>query len=213
MKVSVIIRNRNEENHIGFAIQSCLDFFDKPEIIVVDDNSMDDSIRVVNLFKDRTKIKIVSIKNYTPGKSINLGVKYVTNPYTLILSAHSQITSVDKKQLLKDLSNNLAVFGNQTPIYKGRKISKRYVWSHFTTKREKNLFSSIENRPFLHNAFCYYNTEYLLKYPMPEQYSSKEDRYWAANILDEGFSYIYDGISQTCNHFYTSNGATWKGIG
>ena len=48
---------------------------------------------------------------------------------------------------------------------------------------------------------------------MPEQYSSKEDRYWAANILDEGFSYIYDGISQTCNHFYTSNGATWKGIG
>ena len=29
--VSVIIRNRNESEHIGFAIQSCLDNFEKPE--------------------------------------------------------------------------------------------------------------------------------------------------------------------------------------
>ena len=48
--------------------------FDKSEIIIVDNNSSDDSLHTVNLFKDRTTIKIISINDYTPGKSINLGV-------------------------------------------------------------------------------------------------------------------------------------------
>jgi glycosyltransferase involved in cell wall biosynthesis len=47
--VSVIIRNRNEEQHIGFAIQSALDHFTNPEIIVVDNNSTDSSLEIVNL--------------------------------------------------------------------------------------------------------------------------------------------------------------------
>ena len=73
--ISIIIRNRNEAEYIGFAIQSCLDYFDKPEIIIVDNNSIDDSLEIVNLFKDRTKIKVISIDDYTPGRSINMGIK------------------------------------------------------------------------------------------------------------------------------------------
>ena len=48
--LSVIIRNRNEERYIGYAIQSVLDNFDKPEIIVVDNNSIDGSMGIVNTF-------------------------------------------------------------------------------------------------------------------------------------------------------------------
>ena len=94
-KISVIIRNRNESEYIGFAIQSCLDNFKKPEIIVVDNNSTDDSLHVVNLFKDRTNIKVITINDYTPGKSINLGVEHATNERILVLSAHAQITTLD----------------------------------------------------------------------------------------------------------------------
>ena len=49
--ISVIIRNRNEERYIGYAIQSVLDTFNKPEIIVVDNNSTDNSMGIVNMFK------------------------------------------------------------------------------------------------------------------------------------------------------------------
>ena len=41
-KVTVIIRCRNEENYIGFAIQSVIDNFQEPEIIILDNNSTDD---------------------------------------------------------------------------------------------------------------------------------------------------------------------------
>ena len=212
--ISIIIRNRNENEYIGFAIQSCLDHFDKPEIIIVDNNSNDDSLQTVNLFKDRTTIKVISINDYTPGKSINLGVKHTTKDIVLVLSAHAQIIKVNLLKIQLDLTNDyVAVFGQQNPIYKGKKITKRYIWSHFKKTRIKNMYSQIEDRQFLHNAFCFYNKQFLLDHPMPEQYAGKEDRYWAIDIIDKGYNYYYDGINQQCNHFYTNNGATWKGIG
>ena len=212
MKVSIIIRNRNENEYIGFAIQSCLDNFKKPEIIIVDNNSIDDSLQVVNLFKDRTPIKIIPINDYTPGKSINVGVKEASNDYILVLSAHAQIIKTNLKDIISHLDTYVAVFGQQIPIYKGKKISKRYIWSHFKERNVVNMFSKIENRHFLHNAFCFYNKQFLLNNPMPEQYSSKEDRYWAIDMVNKGYNYFYNSTHKI-NHFYTSKGATWKGIG
>ena len=92
--ISVIIRNRNEERYIGYAIQSVLDTFDKPEIIVVDNNSTDNSMGIVNTF-DFEDIKTYSIDSYTPGKSLNYGVTKCSNDYILVLSAHSQIINCD----------------------------------------------------------------------------------------------------------------------
>ena len=213
--ISVIIRNRNEAEYIGFAIHSCLDHFKKSEIIVVDNNSTDDSLHIVNLFKDRTSIKIINIDDYTPGKSINLGVKHAVNERILVLSAHSQITNLNIEMLNRwfKIDKHVAVFGNQTPIYRGKRITKRYVWSHFTDDIEKNLYSNIEDRYFLHNAFCFYNRDFLLENPFSEKLSGKEDRYWATDIVKKGYTYLYDGFHQKCNHYWTNNGATWKGLG
>ena len=46
-----------------------------------------------------------------------------------------------------------------------------------------------------------------------ETLQGKEDRYWAIDVVNKNHKYLYDGFYQKCNHFYTSNGATWKGIG
>tara|TARA_R110000744_G_scaffold93821_2_gene181218 strand:- start:1668 stop:2315 length:648 start_codon:yes stop_codon:yes gene_type:complete len=213
-KISIIIRNRNEEQYIGFALQSCIDYFDHPEIIVVDNQSTDNSLGIVSLFKDRADVKILKIDDYTPGKSINLGVQHATHDYILVLSAHAQIIDIDQKELIKSFKKKkyVAVFGNQNPIYRGKKITKRYIWSHFENKNTVNMFSQIENRHFLHNAFCFYPKQVLLDYPMLEQYPGKEDRYWARMMVEKRFNYLYSN-EQKCNHFYTEGGATWKGIG
>ena len=210
--ISIIIRNRNESEFIGFALQSCIEFFNKPEILIVDNNSTDDSLEIVNLFSDRTNIKIENINEYTPGKSLNLGVNKSTRDTILVLSAHSQITNCNLTLINNYLKEYKAVFGKQIPIYRGKKITPRYIWSHFKDKSCDNMFSKIENRQFLHNAFCFYNKEYYLKYPMPENWPGKEDRYWAIDTVGRGDKYLYTP-EITCNHYYTSNGATWKGIG
>ena len=149
-KVSVIIRNKNEAEHIGLAIQSVVDFLgEETEIHIIDDNSTDDSLKVVSLF-DKLNITVTNIKGrYSPGKALNLGARLASHDVLLVLSAHSQITKVDLNYISTNLVMNKAIFGKQIPIYRGKKITPRYIWSHFIEGEVENMFSSIENRCFL----------------------------------------------------------------
>jgi len=219
--LSVIIRNRNEADYIGFAIQSVLDHFSdvNKEIIVVDNESTDDSLYVASLFNDRVDIEYVSISNkeYTPGRALNLGFQNANYDSTLVLSAHCQITKLPK-HIIGWIGNSddkfKVVFGRQIPIYRGKKISQRYVWANFREDSvdSVNMISKSENRYFLHNAFCFYHTDSVLNQPFDEELSGKEDRYWAADFIEAGGEILYSSDLE-CNHFYTKNGATWKGIG
>ena len=212
--ISVIIRNRNESEHIGYAIQSCLDYFNNPEIIIMDNNSTDDSLQIISLFRPilKNELKIININNYSPGASLNKGVKEATNNIILVLSAHAQIIDLNINQVLEDLKESVAVFGKQKPIYKGKKITPRYIWSHFTNDRIINMYSKIEDRYFLHNAFCFYKKQTLVDNPFDETLQGKEDRYWAIDMVNKGHNYLYNP-NLLINHYYTQNGATWKGIG
>ena len=210
--ISIIIRNKNESMHIGYAIQSCLDFFKTPEIIIVDNDSTDESLDIVMNFNDRTNIKIVKNSVYTPGRSLNIGVKKSSNKYILILSGHAQIINLDFQKIKDNLENYIAVFGKQIPIYKGKKITPRYIWTHFGDDEVINMNSNLEKRYFFHNAFSFFKRQTLIDMPFDERYGSKEDRYWAKEIVKKGHIYFYDP-SLVINHFYTEGGATWKGIG
>lgn len=211
-KISIIIRNRNEERWIGHSIQSCLDAFKEPEVIVVDNESTDNSMQVVNEFCF-SNIKTYNINCYTPGKALNYGVSKAGNGIILILSAHAEIQKmISLEEVEVYLKEYIAMSGKQTPLYRGRKISKRYVWSHFGDEVEYNMWSSSENRNFLHNAFCFYRKDVLLENPFDEKLPAKEDRYWAAKMIRKGGSYIYNPAIE-CKHHWTPNGATWKGIG
>ena len=84
--ISVIIRCRNEEQWVGHSIQSVIETFKKPEIIVINNNSTDESMGIVKMFKkdeslkdngNYTDIKIYNIDGYSPGKSLNYGVTNV----------------------------------------------------------------------------------------------------------------------------------------
>ena len=60
MRFSVIMRNRNEERYIGYAIQSLIDKIGEDiEVIIVDNESNDNSLRVVKTFD------FLNVKEYT----------------------------------------------------------------------------------------------------------------------------------------------------
>ena len=200
--ISIIIRNKNEEEFIGFSIQSCLDFFESPEIIIVNNNSTDDSMYVVQNFNNRTDIITKNIADYKPGESINKGVELASRDYILVLSAHTQIINLDFNEVKKNLETHKAVFGKQIPVHRGKKITPGYIWTNFGDEEEINKFSKIENRYFLHNAFCFYKKITFDSYPMPEKYSGKEDRYWARDIVEKNLTYLYNPKLR-CYHFWT----------
>ena len=104
-----------------------------------------------------------------------------------------------------------ALFGNQIPIWNGKRIKKRYVWSNFGMSEKNNLFSKEENRFFFHNAFSMFSKETLLNYPFNENLIGKEDRYWAEKFIKLNNNIVYTPYN-IVEHFYTNNGATWKNL-
>ena len=212
MNCTSIIRCKNEDRWIGHAIQSFLDFFPEGEIIVVDNNSTDRSMEIVSLF-DYANIKRINIEDYTPGRAINLGVQEASHENILIQSSHCVIKKFNKPHVFGNLKEIPCIFGKQTPYYLGKRISKRYIWSHFKNEEEVNMFSDIEDRYFLHNALCMYTKQILLDIPVDERLSGKEDRYWAKTLVDKGGKFLYSPNGLSCDHHYTENGNTWKGIG
>ena len=222
-RISVIIRSRNEAKWIGHAIQSVLDLIKRPEVIIIDNNSNDGTEKILRgftegaLLNDKKKekhinIKIYNIDKYTPGKALNIGVKKAKNPYVIIISAHCVLKKINLKKHLKDLKKHVCVFGNNIPIWNGKKITKRYIWSHFINKEVVNMYSDMENRYFIHNSIAIYDRKYLSKNPFDEHLQGKEDRYWANNIVKKKKTFLYDPALEV-DHHYTEKGNTWKGIG
>ena len=219
--LSVIMRARNEERWIGHSIQSVLDFVSFPEIIVINNGSTDRTVEIAKHFQSDpelvtnrayTNIKIIDIEEYTPGKALNFGAKQATNEYLMVLSSHCVLKEFNFEQHKKDLDIYSAIFGNQIPIWEGKKIKKRYLWSHFSDSKSVNMFSEMEDRYFFHNAASLFKKEILENHPFDENLTGKEDRYWANNIISDGKSILYDPDMEV-DHHYTDNGNTWKGIG
>lgn len=221
-KFSVIIRAKNEEQWIGHCIQSILDNLKQPEIIILNNNSKDKTLEICRSFmQDKTlkntrinaysNIKIIDIEDYTPGKSLNLGVRNSTHEYIMIISAHCVISKINVIDLKKNLKKFVCVFGNQDPVFYGKKISKRYIWSHFIDKKVKNMYSNLEKRYFIHNALAVYKKSFLLKNKFDENLSGKEDRYMAELIMNNKKNYLYDPNLKAFHH-YTVAGKTWIGV-
>ena len=224
-EVSVIIRTKNEERWIGHTIQSVIDHLEKPEIIIVDNNSQDKTLDIVRHFiqdpklsnqkkknPNFTKLKILKVSDYTPGKSINYGISKSSNNYIMIISAHCVLNKIDLQKHKKDLNSHVAIFGNQIPIWNGKKITKRYIWSHFINKQVVNMYSKLEDRFFFHNAIALYKKKTLKKEFFNPNLLSKEDRYWANQVIKKKKTILYDPKIEV-DHHYTINGNNWKGIG
>ncbi len=220
-KLSVIIRAKNEERWIGHTIQSVLDFFPGSEIIIIDNNSTDETLKICKLFSkpkifsndfqsSYSKFKISKIDNYTPGKALNKGIKLASRENIMIISSHCVIKNIDYSKLEKDLNTFAGIFGNQIPVYFGKKIQKRYIWSNFNTNRSINYFSKIENRYFFHNAFSFFKRSVIKKNLFDEDLVGKEDRYWAKKIVKKKLKYLYEPRHEAEHHF-TPNGNTWIG--
>jgi rhamnosyltransferase len=223
-EITFIIRTRNEERWIGHAIQSVLDRVYRPEILIVDNNSTDNTLHIVNYFKqdpllidelehpskkNYTDIKILKIKNYTPGAALNYGVKNASNDTIVIMSAHCILKKIDLKKHIDELKKYVCIFGNQIPIWEVKKLTKSYIWSHFTNRRTENMFSKLENRYFIHNAIAIYKKKILTKFPFDKNLQGKEDRYWAGKIISKKLNFLYDPALEA-EHHYTEGGNTWK---
>ena len=181
--VSIIIRTKNEERWIVPCLE-CLynQSYKKFEIIIVDNCSTDKTIEKAKQFKIS---KIVKIKNFLPGKAINMGIKKSKGTYNVILSAHAIPTnSLWLEKLVKAIEEDekfAGVYGRQEPMSFSSPSDKRDMLLVFGLDRKYQIKDS-----FFHNANSIIRRKIWNKIIFDEKVTNIEDRIWAQEAINHG---------------------------
>ena len=159
--ISIIIVNYNVKEFIIPCIKSIIDYSPNNlsiEIIVVDNNSNDESVISIATKFPNTKL-ILNDKNIGFSKGVNKGAKAADGKYLYILNPDTELLDDNFTQLIKviEINNNIAVLG--PAIYsKSNKLQRSY-W------RKPSLYNtllSIMNLEFFnwmknYNGFTFNN--------------------------------------------------------
>ena len=115
IKVSIIIPVYNGSNYVNLAIDSALrQTYKNIEIIVINDGSKDNTLEIINSYKD--KIKVSDKDNGGVSTALNLGIKNMTGDYFSWLS-HDDLYYPEKieREVNYLIENNLV--GTKTILY------------------------------------------------------------------------------------------------
>jgi glycosyltransferase involved in cell wall biosynthesis len=210
-KVSIIIRTKNEERWISSCLKSVYsqkyrDF----QVILVDNETEDNTLKKAKKFPVN---KIVSVKEYLPGKALNEGIKVSKGEYIVCLSGHcipvNNMWLGNLVAALEEDDSYAGVYGRQEPMSFSAPADKRDLVIVFGLDRKIQTKDS-----FFHNANSIIRRELWENVPFDETITNIEDRIWAQEMLNRGYKLLYEpeasvyhyhGIHQDGNRQRLSN--------
>lgn len=187
--VSIIIRAKNEERWIAACLREVFSQdYKNFEVILVDNDSSDKTVEKAKAFPIA---KIISIRDYLPGKALNLGIREARGEYIVSLSAHCiPVNTQWLSSLLKNLQGTeeiAGVYGRQEPMSYSTDFDKRDMLTVFGLDRRVQVRDT-----FFHNANSMIPRRILEKFPFDEEVTNIEDRMWAEEMIRQGYKIIYE---------------------
>jgi len=204
IKVSIIIRTKNEEQWISHCLRKVFAQAVKDiEVVIVDNGSTDNTLELVREFP----VKVVSLEKYFPGQALNVGIKASSGEYIVSLSAHC----IPKHEqwlgnLLKNFESDemkvAGVYGRQIPFKYSSDIDKRDLLITFGLDRRIQ-----EKDTFFHNANSMIPRSLWEKIPFDEEVTNIEDRVWAQEVIKLGYKIIYEPEAEVfhCHGIHHTN--------
>ena len=140
-KLSIIIPCYNEKNTIELILEKILKSLNdykifNYEIIIVDDNSKDGTIKILENLKVKEKIKIYFHElNLGKGAAIQTALNYVTGDVTIIQDADLEYDPFDYKKLLTPFfeANADVVYGSRF-LGGGKYVRIHFFWHYLANK-------------------------------------------------------------------------------
>jgi len=188
MKISIVIRARNEEAHIGRLLYGIYQQTIKdPEVIIVDSGSTDGTLAVASQYP----VKIVHIhpKEFTFGRSLNWGIAAASGDIVVNVSAHCFPVYPDwLEKLTEPLQDpNYALTygkqrGGESNYYSEHVIFNKYFPEHSVLKQA---------HPYSHNANAAIRRQLWEEHPYNENLTGLEDLAWSSWAMESGYSIAY----------------------
>lgn len=223
---SVIIRTRNESRWIGEVLtrltkQTNQDF----EVIVVDSGSVDNTLSIVDSFKEKLNLDVYSIpqEDFSYPYAINYGIKQISpkSSYLVILSAHS--LPINNRWLESGLAkfhlgdNIMGVYGPLLALPDGTIWDKAFYNPKFWLGRFWYFLRGgykvvkCNGMGVLGFTNAVIRKDLWDKYPLNEDFAGGgEDGDWAQHWFDEGYVAVKDyNFSVRHSHYLDFRG--WRG--
>lgn len=189
-EVTILIRAKNEEEHIGQTLKAiCNQSFKDFEIILIDSGSTDRTLEIVKDFP--VKVGHIAPEDFTYGYSTNYGFELSKGKYIVCLSAHAVPFSDDWLQILIESFSDeevAAVMGRDIPFPDCNPFDKRGMLKLYDVPR-----SEIDECSFdfgATNAAVRRSVWGEIKFD--EKLSYAEDNDWGRHVKAKGYRIIYE---------------------
>lgn len=194
--LSIIIRTKNEERWISQCLGAVFSQdYKNFEVILVDNESTDRTVEKAKQFPIQ---KIVTCKEYRPGKALNLGILEAKGEYIVCLSGHCiPVNNQWLDKLLQNFSDPkvAGVYGRQEPMSFTSPVDKRDLAIVFGLDRKVQIKDS-----FFHNANSMIRANLWREIPFDDQVTNIEDRIWARALLQKGSKIVYEPEASVYHH-------------
>lgn len=211
-KVSVVIPTHNSFKYIKECIESVVNqTYKNLEIIVIDDNSIDDTLEVIRQINDK-RIKIIKLNNSSGvSKARNKGIKEASGDYICFLDS-------DDFWYLNKIEKQISFIKNKEFIYSGYEFLKR------NNKHAAHVPNTIIYKEALKNTTIFtstvmFNMKYLKKEDiyMPDIKRGQDTATWwqvlkkidKAYGMDEPLSVYRVGEKSLSSNKFVALKRTW----
>jgi rhamnosyltransferase len=189
MHVSIVIRTKNEAEHLGSVLDAiATQDHPCPEVIVVDSSSTDGTRQIA----ERGGARVIAIErqSFTPGHGLNVGVAASQGKVVAFLSGHAPPYDENWLRHLTEplLHERVAgCYGRQVPL------PGCYPWERLDLARCFGDRPRIQvNDPFFSNANAAIRRDVWERIPFREDLSGAEDHAWAAAAQAAGYCVVYE---------------------
>lgn len=211
-KISIVVLSKNEQKTIGKVFQALTEqTFKNFEVILVDDNSTDKTLQIVEKFSKRMSIKVLRLRpgefNYSYAQ--NLGIsKSMANLICILVGHAVPITNTWLDDGLTNFKDPkvAGISGHYTEIPLGY-YSRFLGQLLFKLERRKRLSFD----PWMTATNCLIKKNLWKKYPFDEKLEECEDYDWASEMLARGYNVIKDPkFSVFHSHQYIGKPGYWE---
>ena len=188
-KITVIIPFYNAKNHLKRSVDSVLSqTFQDFEIILINDGSSDESVKIANSFvSSNEKISVISIPNSGPGIARNKGVANAKSEYIVFLDADDELPKNALQDLLTCIITNesdLCIGMHTMNTASGKTIKTARPFNDAVLTGTKTIEAVLKNNVIPTSWAKIYKTKIAKKTLFPNLFW-KEDDVFILNYLSK----------------------------
>jgi rhamnosyltransferase len=202
---SVIIRAFNEEKHLGRLLSGIRQqTVHNVQVILVDSGSSDHTVEIAR--ESGAEVVSISPKEFTFGRSLNVGIQAAQADLLLIASAHVYPVYPDWiERMLEPFSDEriALVYGKQRGV-PASQFSEQQIFTHWYPEESQK----IQDHPFCNNANAAIRRSLWNEHAYDESLPGLEDLEWAQWAFDQGCRIAYCAEAEII-HVHNES---WQGI-